>query len=435
MPSPNRALPATTDTNAEFPDKLDFLFRPSRYKVMRGGRGSAKSWSAARALVIRSAGDPKLRVLCAREVQNSIKDSVHRLLSDQIAALNLGYHFDVQAQVIKRYGGGDFNFEGLRFNIADLKSFEGADICWVEEAQTTSKASWTTLIPTIRKEGSEIWVTFNPVLETDDTYVRFVKTQPPGCVSVEINWRDNPWFPKVLRTEMEHMMATDYDEYLHVWEGKCKQTLDGAIYAEELRAATKGNRITRVPYDEATPVDCFWDLGHADFTSIWFSQWVAKEHRVLDFYQNQFKKLQHYIKVLREKPYAYGRMWLPHDAKAERLGSDKTIQAQVEMANFTVEIVPNLSVVDGIAAGRALFSQSWIDNDNCADGLNCLRRYRYKLNENTGQYSDQPLHDDASHPADAWRYMGIASSPAKPKKNFKTTPGVSRGGKYDWMAG
>jgi phage terminase large subunit len=147
--------------NAEFPEKLACLFKPNRYKVLYGGRGGAKSWGIARALLIMASNKP-LRILCARELQMSIRDSVHKLLSDQIETLQLSGFYEIQNSSIKGLNGSEFSFAGLRSNVAQIKSYEGVDICWVEEAQTVSKGSWNVLIPTIRKDGSEIWVSFNP---------------------------------------------------------------------------------------------------------------------------------------------------------------------------------------------------------------------------------------------------------------------------------
>src|SRR5262249_44110905 len=155
-----------------------YLFRPKRYKVLYGGRYGMKSWGAARALLMLGTQKP-LRILCARELQNSIKDSVHKLLSDQIEILGLREFYDIQQTSIKGVNGTEFSFEGIRHNISKIRSYEGIDICWVEEAVLVSSTSWETLIPTIRKEGSEIWMTFNPELEQDETYKRFVK-DPPG---------------------------------------------------------------------------------------------------------------------------------------------------------------------------------------------------------------------------------------------------------------
>ena len=155
---------------AEFPAKTQCLFLPerSRYRVLYGGRGGAKSWAVARALLIKAAKSP-LRILCAREFQTSIRDSVHKLLSDQIVALGLIELFEITQAAIRGVNGSEFAFVGLKNNVANVKSYEGIDICWVEEAQTVSRNSWNVLIPTIRKEGSEIWITFNPELETDET--------------------------------------------------------------------------------------------------------------------------------------------------------------------------------------------------------------------------------------------------------------------------
>ena len=178
----------------KFAPKFKPLFKPIRYKVFRGGRGGAKSWGIARALVIMAASK-KLRILCTREVQNSIKDSVHKLLKDQIEMLGLNPWFRITNEMITTTCGSEFLFKGLRFDPLGIKSTEGVDICWVEEAQSVSADSWDILIPTIRKEGSEIWVSFNPGEETDPTYQRFVVNPPDNCVTVEVNYYDNPYLP------------------------------------------------------------------------------------------------------------------------------------------------------------------------------------------------------------------------------------------------
>ena len=215
----------------QFPAKLRGLFKPHRYKVARGGRGSGKSWGFARALLALGASRP-LRVLCAREVQESIKESVHRLLKDQIEELGLGGHYQVLETEIRGKNGTLFVFAGLlQHTVTSIKSYEGFDVCWVEEAQNVSKRSWGILIPTIRKVGSEIWVTFNPELDTDETYVRFVENTPPDTFLVEMNWRDNPWFNGVLDAERKHAKATHTKEdYDNIWEGKCRSAVVGAVY-------------------------------------------------------------------------------------------------------------------------------------------------------------------------------------------------------------
>lgn len=393
--------------NADFPVKLQFLFEPHRYKVPYGGRGGAKSWGIARALLIMGAQRP-LRILCARETQKSISDSVHKLLSDQIVALGLQGFYSVLKATITGANGTEFIFAGIRQNVGNIKSYESVDICWVEEAQTVSKQSWEVLIPTIRKDGSEIWVSFNPDLETDDTYKRFVINPPPTAKVVKINWRDNPWFGKVLKDEMEHLKAKDLDAYEHVYEGTCKQVVEGAIYRTELLAAEKEQRITRVPYDSTKPVHTFWDLGFGDNTSIWFAQSIGFEFRLIDFFSASQQGLQFYLKTLQERGYVYGFHHLPHDAKAHELGSGRTIEEQIRAAGLKVKVVAKLSIMDGIAAARAIFSKCFFDGERCADGLQALRHYRYESDEKLGTLKREPLHDWASHPADAFRYFAVA---------------------------
>jgi phage terminase large subunit len=206
----------------QLPDISDGIFRPHRYKVFRGGRGSGKSWTVAGALVWLSAR-VRLRILCARELQISMADSVHKLISDEIERQGLLPYFKITATSIEcMLTGSTFIFKGLKHNIAEIKSMEGIDICWVEEAQRVSQTSWETLIPTIRKEGSEIWITFNPDAEEDPTYQRFVVDPPPNSLVTEVNYVHNPFFPDTLRAEMEYMKRVDFEAYEHVWLGKPK---------------------------------------------------------------------------------------------------------------------------------------------------------------------------------------------------------------------
>jgi phage terminase large subunit len=392
--------------NAEFPRALEFLFRPARYKVAYGGRGGAKSWGFARALLIQGSQKP-LRILCARENQNSIAESVHQLLEDQIAALHLGDSYQVQKATILGANGTQFTFAGLKHNINNIKSLESYDIVWVEEAHSVSRTSWEKLIPTIRKEGSEIWVSFNPELTTDDTYQRFVAAPPPGAQVVKINWRDNPWFPPVLQKEMEHLRETDPDGYNHIYEGCCVSILSGAIYAKQLRQVDVENRVTRVPYDATRPVHTFWDLGVDDKTTIWFVQVFPFEYRLIDYLEGSGEGLPYYLKELQQKPYLYGTDYLPHDGRARQLGTGKSVEELMRQAGRKVSIVPMLSVADGINAARTIFHQCWFDAQRCADGLQALRHYRHGEREELGVKTKEPLHDWASHAADGFRYFAV----------------------------
>nr|WP_321499985.1 PBSX family phage terminase large subunit [uncultured Dethiosulfovibrio sp.] len=213
----------------QFPVAFQGLFRPARYKVYHGGRGGAKSWCIARALLLQGT-TRKLRILCAREYQNSIGDSVHKLLGEQIDAMGLAPWYDVQATRIIGKNGTEIIFKGLRRNVQEIKSTEGVNICWVEEANTVSESSWSILIPTIRAEGSEIWVSFNPMEEDDPTYQRFVVNPPPNSEIHKVGWQDNPWFPKVLDDERLYLKKVDPEAYENVWEGETRQISDAVIF-------------------------------------------------------------------------------------------------------------------------------------------------------------------------------------------------------------
>jgi len=204
---------------AKLPEKLQILFEKSRYKVLYGGRGSGKSWGIAQTLIVKGFQEP-LRVLCAREIQNSIRESVHRLLSDKISELELDKFYKTTERSITGINGTEFIFEGLFRNVEKIKSLEGIDICWVEEAHNVSEDSWNLLTPTIRKEDSEIWVSFNPKYEDDPTYQRFVVNAPDNCRAVLVNYLDNPWFPDVLQKEMEQDRARDKILYEQKWLGR-----------------------------------------------------------------------------------------------------------------------------------------------------------------------------------------------------------------------
>ena len=403
---------------AEFPIKLEGLFKKSRYKVAYGGRGGAKSWGIARALLILGAKSP-MRILCAREFMTSMRDSVHKLLCDQIEALGLLGFYEITQASIRAKNGTEFAFVGLKNNIANVKSYEGVDICWVEEAQTVSRLSWNVLIPTIRKEGSEIWISFNPELETDETYQRFVANPPADCITMKVNWYDNPWFPDTLRLEKDSLKARDEEAYNQVWEGLCRQTVDGAIFAKEMQQAEKDGRICRVPYDATKPVHAIFDLGWSDSTAIWFLQFIGMETRLIRYIEDSQKTISYYLATMQTYGYVYDKIWLPHDAENKTLAAaGRSIDDIVRAAGYKTEIMPRVPIVDSINAARTIFPNCYFDREHTADGLACLRHYRYEVDPETGQFSRNPLHDHYSHGADAFRYIALMiKEPPKRKKS------------------
>ena len=393
---------------ARFPAKLKCLFVPekARYRVLYGGRGGSKSWNIARALLLKGC-EQKIRVLCAREYQTSIKDSVHKLLCDQIFALGIEAHYEITERSLRGTNGTEFIFVGVKNNTNNVKSIEGIDICWVEEAQSVTPNSWNVLVPTIRKADSEIWISFNPELPTDETWKRFVMNPPENAVVQKINWSDNPYFPEVLDLERRALQGRDMEAYNNVWEGIPRQTVNGAIFAKEVTMAELEGRICNVPWDATKPCHAVFDLGWADQTAVWILQFVGQETRLLRYFEDSQQTISYYLAKLQSFGYTYDTIWLPHDAKAKSLGTGKSIEEIVRATGMKVQILDRVPVNDSINAARTIFNKCYFDRQNTEEGLQCLRHYRYDVDPDTKMFSAKPLHDEYSHGADAFRYIGL----------------------------
>jgi len=400
---------------ARFPSKLKCLFVPekARYRVLYGGRGGSKSWNIARALLLKGC-EQTIRVLCAREYQTSIKDSVHKLLCDQIFALDIQAHYEITERSIRGINGTEFIFAGVKNNTNNIKSIEGIDICWVEEAQSVSSNSWNILLPTIRKIDSEIWISFNPELPTDETWKRWVLQPPDNAVVQKINWSDNPWFPEVLDLERRALYGRDIEAYNNVWEGIPRQTVNGAIFAKEVTMADLEGRICNVPYDATKGVHAVFDLGWADQTACWILQFIGQETRLIRYFEDSQQTISYYMAKLQSFGYVYDTIWLPHDAKAKSLGTGKSIEEIVRATGMKVQILDRVPVADSINAARTIFNKCYFDRQNTEQGLQCLRHYRYDVDPDTKMFSAKPLHDEYSHGADAFRYIGLMIN--EPKK-------------------
>jgi phage terminase large subunit len=410
-------MSASTEVSARFPKKLKFLFKPARYKVARGGRGSGKSWGFARALLLRCCEQPT-RVLCTREVQKSIQQSVHQLLSDQIEAMGLGGQFEVLATEIRGPMGSAIYFGGLSDQTAEtLKSYEGVDICWCEEAQAITERSWKILDPTIRKAGSEIWITYNPELESDATHQRFVINPPPDCVSVEMNYMDNPYFPEVLEKVRAHAEKTMRQaDYAHTWLGRCKPAVEGAIYFDAMAQAIAAGRIRDVPHDAQLKTHVIVDLGWNDATTLILAQKVASEIRIIHYIEGSQRTLADYSAELRnlrldDQAINWANVWLPHDGFHKRQQTGKDDAQILTDLGWTVEPKENLtltSVDRGIERAREIFPRVYFNAKRTERLIECLKRYRWNLSQKTGE-AIAPLHDEFSHGADAFRYMALAA--------------------------
>ncbi len=389
------------------PDKFKGFFHPSRYKVAYGGRGSGKSWSIATALVVKACESPT-RILCAREIQKSIKDSCLLLLSDTIERLGVSHMFEVQANQIIGKNGSLFMFEGLRSNISKIKSMEGIDVVWCEEADQVTATSWNTLIPTIRKPKSEIWVSFNPADEMDDTYQRFVANPPEDAYVVKVNYCDNPYFPDELEKERLAMKNQSENLYLHIWEGEPIANRDGAYWAKYINQ----EQVDNFPVETNVPVNTYWDLGVSDSTAIWFVQQVNHEIRVVHSYENHGEGLAHYVNYIhgwRDKNQAVmGMHYAPHDIAVRELGSGKSRLETARSLGINFQVAPNVPINDGIQAARAIMPKCWFNKSNTLDGLRALRSYRKEYDDVKGVYKTKPLHDWSSHFADAFRYFALS---------------------------
>lgn len=382
------------------------LFQPARYKIIHGGRGSAKSWSVSRALICIAASSKK-KIFCGRETQKSIDESVHALNKNQIGLLGLENQFDAQeTRILERAFGSQLIYGGLRQQgIANLKSLEDVDIAWIEEGQTLSKRSIEVFAPTIRKPGSEIWVTMNPELDTDPAFQRFILNPPPGAVVIEMNFSDNPWFTKELEEERLYTLEHDPEGYKTIWLGQCRAAVDGAIYTSEIQALQAGKRLRNVPVDPVLPVHTAWDLGWNDDTSIILFQKAASEARIVGHIRGTRKSLADYVADLNTLGYRWGTDILPHDAKAHRVETGKSTQELLTAMGRKVICLDVDDIEEGIRAARLLFPRLYMD-ESCQDLYNSLRRYRRSKNEKTGAFGP-PLHDESSHDADAFRCMAV----------------------------
>lgn len=407
----------------EVPRKLKPLLAPRRYKGAYGGRGGAKSHFFAEQIIVRCLIQPT-RVVCIREVQNSIKDSVRQLLIDKIEKLGLLQTFDVLESEIRGPGGSQIVFKGMQsYNAANIKSLEGYDIAWVEEAQTLSQHSLDLLRPTLRKNGSELWFSWNPRFKTDPVDQFFRKNPPDDAVSVLINWRDNPWFPDVLRKEMEHDFATDPDKAEHIWNGAYGFG-QGAILARWVAIAERNGRITDVKADpDGAPIMVSSDIGFRDTAGWWFWQPQLGGYKVLKYIGESGFDADDWIPQLQKEIEAIGaplgRIWLPHDARAKTFQSKHTTVDKFLTAFGAgkVAVVPQTKKLDQISAARTVINKCEFDRDACEEGLDGLRAWEYEYNEETGVFSREPVHNWASHPSDAFAYGCQVMQLAEPPKS------------------
>lgn len=359
------------------------------------------------------AAQTKLRVLCTREVQKSIRDSVHKLLADQVEVLGLSSVYTVEQARIYNALGSEFIFAGLSDQTAEsIKSYEGVDIVWIEEARNVSRRSLSILIPTIRKKGSEIWITFNPELDTDAVYEDFVANPPSNGYVVQMNYEDNPWFKdtELVEERLNDQRRLTDAEYAHKWLGRCRPAVEGAIYADEVAAAVEQGRIANVPYDPRLKVHVIFDLGWNDAMTMILAQRQVSEMRVIEYIETNQKTLDWCSNELKSRGLNWGSLWLPHDGEHGDYKTGLSAKQIMERLGWTVEIVPNYpgALEDGIRKARMMLPRTWFDREKAARLLECLRRYRRHTPASTNE-PGRPVHDEYSHGADGYRYLSVVA--------------------------
>ena len=393
------------------------LLHPARYKGAWGGRGSGKSHFFAELLIEDSLRIPGMRAACIREVQKSLKQSSKRLIEDKLQAYNLGEKagFKVYREVIETPGDGIIIFTGMQDHTADsIKSLEGFDRAWIEEAQSLSSRSLELLTPTMRKEGSEIWASWNPHRPTDaiDQLLRG-ENKPTGAVVVNANWRDNPWISSVLLQEKDDCLRLTPDRYGHVWEGHYATVLEGAYYAQHLANASLEGRIGFFGKDPLVKVHAFWDIGgtskKSDATAIWVVQYIGEEVRLIDYYEAVGQPFESHVNWLRNRGYEDALCVLPHDGRKHDMVYKVTPEGFLHDAGFSVDTIPNQgagAVMARIEAARRMFPSCRFHDENTKGGREALGWYHEKRDEarNMGLGPD---HDWSSHGADAFGLVAI----------------------------
>lgn len=392
------------------------LLKPSRYKAAHGGRGSGKSHFFAGLAVETAILKPGSRGVCIREVQKSLKESAKLLIEDKIAEHEVGAEFDVQEAQIITPGNGLIAFQGMQDHTAEsIKSLEGFDWAWCEEAQSLSQRSLTLLRPTIRKDGSELWFSWNRTRRNDPVDVLLTGATPPtDSEVVQANWTDNPWFPSVLEQERRDDLRDRPDQYEHIWNGDYASVTEGAYFARDLLKAKQDGRITKVPADPLMTYRAFWDIGgtgaKADACAIWVAQFIKREILVLDYYEARGQPLSAHVQWLRTKGYSSALCVLPHDGETNDRVHDVSFDSALKQAQFATQVIANQGKGAArlrIEAARRLFPRVVFNEATTQAGREALGAYHEKIDDmrNIGL---GPEHDWASHGADAFGLMCVA---------------------------
>jgi len=403
------------------------LLKPARYKAAWGGRGTGKSHFFAGKAVQDCVEHKGMLIVCIREVQKDLKQSAKRLIEMKLAQYRLGEADGFRSYIdrIATPGDGLIIFQGMQDHTAEsLKSLEGYMRAWVEEAQSLSQRSLDLLRPTIRVAGSELWFGWNPTRRSDPVDVLFRSGEPPtDSKVVHARWQTNPWWNQTLEQERLDCYNNAPDQYDHIWEGDYARILTGAYYASALTALRSEGRFTKLAPDPLITYRAFWDIGgtgaKADNTVIWIAQFVAREIRVLDFYEAKGQPLATHVQWLRQNGYGNALMVLPHDAEAHDKVFSVSYETALQAAGFDTQVVPNqgrAAAMNRIEITRRLFPRIWLDEERCSGGIDALGAYHAKRDQHR-LIDLGPEHDWASHAADAFGMMCVAYDEPRPHRH------------------
>lgn len=408
------------------PDRLVPVFEgEADVRGARGGRGSAKTrtfakMTAVRAYMWAASGESGL-ILCGRQFMNSLADSSLEEIKAAIGEEEwLSPFFEIGEKYIRTApslpGRIDYTFTGLDRNIDSVKSKARIRLGWVDEAEPVTEEAWVKLIPTLREEDSELWITWNPEREQAPTNKRFYNSSDPRTKIAEINWRDNPWFPAKLERDRLKDKAERPDQYGHIWEGEFKSAVEGAYFAPHLQTSREEGRVGFVAEDPHLIIRLYADIGgtgaKADNFVFWAAQIVGTEIRWVNHYEQQGQPIAAHLNWMRSQGYTPDRckIWLPHDGATNDRVIDVSYESALRGAGYEVTVIPNQgkgAAMARIEEARRLFPRMRFDETKCAPGLKALGWYHEKRDENRG-IGLGPDHDWASHSADAFGLGAIA---------------------------
>lgn len=382
-----------------------------KYIFIKGGRMSGKSHEVANYLTERSITEKDLKIVCLREVQKSIKRSSKSIIDDKIMSFNAGSLYkSIDSEIRKTIRGdsGLFYFQGMNDLTADnIKSLEGFKIAWFEEAQNCTVKSLKTLRPTImRMDGAQIIFTWNPKFPDDpiDEFCSEMQGED-DCLVIHVNYDMNPFLTQTSLDEIARDRVKFKADFNHIYLGGYDTSFHGHYYAANIQNAQDEGRISDVPRKSGVNIITAWDLGRSDATAIWVAQVVGLQVRIIDYIEDQFKDLGHYVGIIKSRGYNNPNdvHWLPHDSNHERLGMNGSIKSQLKQMGLLNVQAPAAaaSVEAGRALVKSLINEAWFDKDKCHTGINVLKKECSVYDERTNRYKEQHEQDGAA----AFRYL------------------------------